>query len=613
MRKSLLRALVVPLPLGLLTLGLLTLGLLTLGLLTLGLPTAALANGSVLRLQEREAFWTMPNGNYAAWNYSPLDRIDRHNVDRLEVKWTFLTGVQDAHQAQPLVVGDRMYILTPKPNTIYALDLSRNGRVEWVFAPEMDTERAANLACCGAQTRGFMYAEGKLFFNTLDGQLFAVDAADGSVVWERQVADLDLGETTTSSPLVVGDNVIVGNEGAERGVRGWVAAYDIDTGAERWKYYNTGPDHEMGIGERFRPFYPADRVDDVGVESWYHDSWATGGATTWGFWSYDPQLDLIYYGTGNCAPWNPDYRRDPASAPGFERYGNKYCASLLARDGSSGELVWAYSLTPQDQWDFDEPGQNFLVDLEIAGEVRKALVKPARNGFFYVFDRLTGELLLPPWKFTTVNWADAIDMTSGIPHYQPEALVSTGVAAGICPFIAGNNWYNDAYSPVTGLVYIAAENECGAITGITGEYVPGENYTLVEFGGKTDARPTGSWEGELQAWNPATGEKVWGIEAHGSDNALPLLATAGGLIFQGTDSGELRAVDARSGEVLWSFRSGSNFRNSPISYLGPDGRQYIAVISSQAPREVLIDEDPPPDQVGRYRRPDSILFVLGLP
>ncbi|MEX2542107.1 MAG: PQQ-dependent dehydrogenase, methanol/ethanol family [Trueperaceae bacterium] len=579
-------------------------------LLTVG-AGAALANEEVLNLQDDHSMWVMPNQNYAGWNYSELDRINRHNVDNLRVAWAFQTGVLDSHEAQPLVIGSTMYVLTPKPNTLYALDLTRQGFIKWSFAPEMDTERAGSLACCGAQTRGMMYAEGKILFNTLDGQLFAVNANDGSVAWDTQVADLDLGETTTTNPLVVGDNVIIGNEGGERGVRGWVAAYDLNSGEQQWKFYSTGPNEDMGIGERFNPFYADDQVEEPGVQSWYEDSWEHGGGTNWGYWTYDQDTNLFFYGTSNCAPWNPDYRRDPATAPGFDEYGNKYCASLLARDATSGELVWAYSVTPQDQWDFDEPGQNFLVDLEMDGEMRKTLVKPARNGFFYVFDRETGEILNEPFTYTSVNWASSIDLDTGRPVFNEETIAYTDVEIPICPFIAGNNWFNDAYSPRTGLVYFAAENRCSSLTPIEGEFTAGENYILMKFG-QSHAGP-GGYLGELQAWDPVTGEKAWGIKTQTSRNAFPVLATAGDLIFQGTDKGELRAVDARNGQVLWSFRTGSNFRNSPISYVGPDGKQYLAVISSQAPRDPEIGEDTEPEAEGRYRRAGSTLYVFSLP
>lgn len=569
------------------------------------------ANEELLSLQNDPGQWVMPNQNYAGWNYSPLDRINRNNVENLQLAWTFQIGVTDSLEAQPLVVGNTMYILTPKPNEIIALDLTQDGVIKWTYAPEMPGLEQAN-ACCGAQSRGFSYAAGKLVLNTLDGQLIAIDAETGEELWKEQVTDLSISETTTTQPFIVGDNVIIGNEGGERGIRGWVAAHDLNTGEEKWKFYNTGPNDEMGIGDRFEPFYADDQVENPGVDTWYEDSWQLGGGTAWGWFTYDPELNAIYYGTSNCAPWNPDYRRDPATAPGFDVYQNKYCASTIARDADTGEMLWAYSNTPQDQWDLDEPGQNFLIDLEIDGEMRHALVKPARNGFFYVHDRATGELLLEPWKYTSVTWADSIDMETGRPNFNEDAVIYTGVESGlICPFIAGNNWFNDAYSPDTGLVYFAAENRCNTFTGEEGEYVPGENYILFEFG--TASTGPGGWDGELQAWDPVMGEKVWGIKSEGERDNKPVLATAGDLIFQGTDRGTFRAVDARTGEQLWTFRTGSDFRNSPISYTGPDGRQYIAVISSRAPNDPEIGEDTPPDDAGRYRRTGSTMYVFRLP
>jgi lanthanide-dependent methanol dehydrogenase len=577
----------------------------------LGVFGAALANDELRAMQNEPGQWVMANGNYAGWNYSPLDQITTTNVDDLQLAWTLQIGVTDSLEAEPLVIGNTMYIVTPKPNTVYALDLAREGVIKWSFAPEMPGLEQAN-ACCGAQTRGLAYAEGKIIFNTLDGQLFAIDAETGAVVWSKKVTNLDITETTTTAPLIVDDNVIIGNEGGERGIRGWVASFDLNTGEQNWKYHNTGPNRGMGIGERFQPFYADDQVENPGVDTWYQDSWKVGGGTSWGWFTYDTELNAFYYGTANCAPWNPDYRRDPATAPGFDVYQNKYCASTIARDAETGEMLWAYSRTPQDQWDFDEPGQHFLIDLTIDGELRKALVIPARNGFFYVHDRATGELLLEPWKYTTVTWAESVDMETGRPNFNDEAVVYTGVESGsICPFIAGNNWFNDAYSPDTGLIYFAAENRCVTYTGEEGEYVPGENYLLVEFG-ETVTGP-GNWQGELQAWNPVTREKVWGLKTEDIRNNKPVLATAGGLILQGTDLGRFRAVDANTGEELWSFRTGSDFRNSPISYTGPDGKQYIAVISSHAPENPEIGEETPPDDAERYFRTGTTMYVFTLP
>ncbi len=578
-------------------------------LLTLGVASA---NAELLRIQRDAGQWAITNGNYQGWNFSPLDRINTYNVRNLQVKWTMQLGVTDSLEAQPLVVGNVMYILTPKPNTLYAIDLVNEGYILWSLRPEMPGLDQAK-ACCGAQSRGITYADGKILLNTLDGQLLAVNADTGEVVWSKQVTDLSITETTTNAPLVVDDLVIIGNEGGERGIRGWVAAFDLDTGDQVWKWYSTGPNDEMGITDRFQPFYPDDQVEQPGVDTWYGDSWRHGGGTAWGYFTYDPESNLFYYGTANCGPWNPDYRRDPATAPGLDVYTSKYCASLLARDATTGELVWAYQTTPQDQWDFDEPGQNFVADVTIDGRAVKALLKPARNGFFYVFDRLTGELLLEPWAYTTVTWAHGVDLATGRPDFNEDALIYTDVTAPerICPFIAGNNWFNDAYSPRTGLVYFQAENRCSTFTGTEGEYTPGESYVLMRF--ENTGTGPGGWAGELQAWDPTTGQKVWGLKSAVASDNKPVFATAGDLIFGGTDSGEFRAVNARTGEVLWTFHTGADFRGSPMSYLGPDGRQYIAVVTSKAPSDPQVGQDTEADSAARYRRAGTTLYIFGLP
>lgn len=584
----------------------------SLAVLATGLFGAAFANDELIRIQRDAGQVPMANVNYEGWNYSPLDRINTYNVGNLQVDWTFQLGVTDSLEAPPIVIGNTMYILTPKPNTVYALDLANEGYLKWSYRPEMPGLDQAR-ACCGAQSRGLSYADGKIVINTLDGQLMALDADTGELLWNQTVTDLSITETTTNAPLIVDDQIIIGNEGGERGVRGWVAAHSLDTGEQLWKYYSTGPDEEMGITERFQPFYADDQVESPGTSTWFGDSWRLGGGTVWGYFTYDPQSNLFYYGTSNCSPWNPDYRRDPATAPGLDQYTSKYCGSLLARDATTGELVWAYSHTPQDQWDFDEPGQNIIADIVLDGQEVRAILKPARNGIFYVFDAHTGELLVEPWAYTTVTWADGVDMETGRPNFSEDTLVYTDIPTSepVCPFIAGNNWYNDAYSPRTGLVYFAAENRCSTFTGTEGEYVPGESYVLMSFTDTADG--PGGWGGELQAWDPVTGKKAWGLKASVGRDSKPVMATAGDLVFGGTDTGQFRAVNARNGEVLWTFRTGADFRGSPISYLGPDGRQYIAVVTSKAPSDPQIGQDTDADNAGRYRRAGTTLYVFGLP
>lgn len=579
--------------------------------MALGITGSAFANAELLELQEDPAQFVMPNGNYSGNNYSALDQINRDNVADLQVAWTFQTGVSDQHEAQPLVVGSTMFILTPKPNSLIALDLENEGAILWSFTPDMDTDRAGAMACCGAQSRGAAYADGRIFFTTLDAQLFSLDAQTGEVLWQTVIADLDIYETTPGNPLLVDNLLIIGTEGGDRSVRGRVAAYDIDTGEQVWNFFNTGSDQDMGITDRFQPFYADDQVEEPGLSTWYGDSWEIGGGTAWGWFTYDPDLNLVYYGTSNCSPWNADYRRDPMTAPGYDTYHNKYCASLVARDVTTGEMVWAHSHTPQDSYDYDEPGQNILADLEIDGEERRVIIKPARNGWFYVFDAATGEIVNEPFAYTTVNWASHIDLETGRPVIYDTHFSYTGHTFDICPFISGNNVENDSYSPNTGLVYFMAENVCSSLGGIAGEFTPGEYYLLMEFGQNFTGE--GGWMGELQAWDPVTGEKVWGVQHENSKNLKPVFSTGGDLVFRGTDQGLFVAHDALTGEELWSFRTGSDFKGPAMSYVGPDGNQYIAIVASSGPTAADIGPDTPADAAARYSRPGGTLYVFGLP
>ena len=592
----------------------------------------AVAHKGLEGLQADPAQWVMPNGNYAGWNYSALDQINLTNVQNLSVAWTFQLGILDTHEASPLVVGDTMYIVTPKPNYVYALDLRRDGVIKWEFRPDIpNIEATIRAACCGAQTRGLAYADGKVFYSTLDGQVFALNAQDGSVVWRADTGNIALGETVSAPPLVINDKVIVGVMGGERGVRGHVTAFNIDTGNMRWRFYSTGPNNEVGIGPRFKPHYVDDNVPNPALDSWYGDSWKRGGGTIWGWYTFDPELNLFYYGTSNCGPWNPDYRREPGRVDldargGLTTYRNNYCASILARDGNTGELVWAYNLTPQDGWDLDEPSAGIIVDLQINGRLRRTLVKPARNGFFYVFDRATGEMILEPWPFVYNDLITGVDMETGRALYDIRKIMFTkledrqkyvpdakDVTVTWCPGIAARNWYQDAYSPRTGLVYTAVSHQCGTQRVVDGKYNPPADYTLRESGGPNPRAPGAQSAGELQANDPVTGRTVWRIPWKVANNA-PVMATAGDLLFQGgPNEGVMRAINARTGEIVWTFRTGSNFRSSPISYLGPDGRQYVAIISSQLGANTRVAADAAPDADIRFRRSGTTLYVFALP
>jgi PQQ-dependent dehydrogenase (methanol/ethanol family) len=598
----------------------------------LGVGVGATQEGDLVALQKDPGQWVMPNGNYAAWNYSPLDQINLDTVRDLSVAWTLPLPITDSYEASPIVVGDMMYVVTPKPNYVYAINLARGGIIEWEFRAELEElSLTTQRACCGGKTRGLAFGDGKIFFNALDGQVIALDARTGRKVWSDGPTNYAISEVRTGPPIVAGRHVIVGVAGGDRGVRGHVTAYDIDTGKRAWRVYNIGPNEDVGIGPRFRPFYADDKVPNPALASWHGESWRLGGASVWGWFSYDPELNYLYYGTGNCGPWNPDYRRewgvvDLDEHGGVRTFRNNYCASILARDAATGELIWAYNVTPQDQWDLDEMSAAVLVDLAIDGRTRRALIKASRNGYFYVLDRATGELLVEPWAFGPNDIMRGVDMTTGRPLYNIEKMNfthlddrkryvpnATDTAIAWCPGVAARNWQNDAFSPRTGLLYTSTSNRCGTMRVVEGTFVPGGLYNLRTTPGAPPRSPMGDHAGELQANDPVSRKTVWRVKWPTGNNT-PVMATGGDLVFQGgADQGLFRAFNARTGDIVWTFRTGSNFQNSAISYLGPDRRQYIAIIGSSAGGDPQVAYNAGPDAVARHRRAGSVLYVFALP
>ncbi|HEV2866753.1 MAG TPA: PQQ-binding-like beta-propeller repeat protein, partial [Allosphingosinicella sp.] len=324
--------------------------------------------------------WTMPSADYAGTRYSALNQISAANVANLRPVFTFDTGIPRGHEAAPLVVGTMMYIVTPFPNFVYALDLTQpRNPVRWVFRPR-PVSTAQGVACCDVVNRGAVFAGGRLFFNTLDGQTIALDAASGREIWRTRLANINIGETITMAPLVAENRVLVGSSGGEFGVRGWLAALDAGSGALVWKAYSTGPDAEVLIGPEFHPFYATDQGRDLGIHSWPPEAWRMGGGNPWGWISYDPQLRMIYYGTGNPGPWNPEQR------PGD----NKWTAGIFARDIATGQARWFYQSSPHDLFDHDDINESILLDMPVNGRRREVLVRPGRTGFMYVMDRRTG-------------------------------------------------------------------------------------------------------------------------------------------------------------------------------------------------------------------------------
>jgi PQQ-dependent dehydrogenase (methanol/ethanol family) len=525
---------------------------------------AALPAGSASSQGSGE--WWMPGRDFAASRYSALNDINVSNVVNMKVATTFSTGVLHGHEGQPLVVGSTMYVVTPYPNILYAIDLTKpGGALRWMYAPPTDP-RAVGIACCDIVNRGAAYADGKIVYNTLDAQTVAVDAATGKEAWRVRVGDVNIGETITMAPLIVKGKVIVGNSGAELGVRGYVVALDLTSGKQLWKAYSTGPDADVLIGPEFKPFYARDRGTDLGVKTWTKDQWKLGGGTVWGWVSYDPETNSLFYATANPGVWNPDLR------PGD----NKWSITLFARDPDTGHAKWAYQFVKHDAWDYDEIMENVLVDMPVNGQPRKLLIHPGRTGFVYTFDRTTGELLTAE-KYQPTNWARSVDTKTGETIEEPSKRTHEGVVTrDICPSSTGaKDQQPSAFSPRSGLLYIPAHNVCMDYEGVEANYIAGTPY----LGASVKMFPgPGNYRGELVAWDPVRARTVCSVKED-----LPLwsgvLATAGDLVFYGTMDGWFKAIDARSCAELWKFKTGSGIVGNPIAYKGPDGKEYIAVYS----------------------------------
>ncbi|HEX2829165.1 MAG TPA: methanol/ethanol family PQQ-dependent dehydrogenase [Burkholderiales bacterium] len=524
------------------------------------------ADGAAQSKPAAGAEWPMAGKDYANTRFSELAEISSANAKDLRLAFTFSTGVVRGHEAAPVVVGHTMYIVTPYPNILYALDLTKPGApTKWKFEPK-PLAAAQGVACCDVVNRGVAYSNGRIYFSTLDGQTIAVDAQSGKQAWRVKLGDITRGETITMAPLVVKDKVLVGNSGGEYGVRGWLTALDAASGKIVWRAYSTGPDKDVLIGPKFKPFYATDQGKDLGVSSWPSEAWKIGGGTVWGFVSYDPELNLVYYGTANPGPWNPHQR------PGD----NKWTSGIFARDADTGEARWFYQTSPHDVHDWDGVNENVLVDLDIKGAKRKVLVHPDRNGYVYVIDRASGEVLsAEPYAYITTS--SGVDLKTGRLRYAPEMEPKLGrVVRGACPGSAGaKDWQPSAYSPRTRLLYVPQQNICQDVEASQTSYIAGTPYVGMDV----RMRPgPGGHRGEFSAWDPALGRKMWSVKED-----LPVwsgaLVTAGDVAFYGTMDGWFKAVDARSGSLVWQFKTGSGIVGQPMSYQGPDGKQYVAILS----------------------------------
>ena len=544
-------------------------------LVAAGMAVGAMLPGPVGRNQAQHSAapgtdWPMAAKNYANTRYSELDQITPENVKDLKPVWTFDTGIHRGQEAAPIVVENTMYVVTPWPNALYAFDLTKPGpAVKWKYVPK-NAPFAKGVACCDTVNRGAAFADGKVYITNLDAHVCCVDAASGKELWRTQVGDIHKGETLTMSPLVVKGKVLVGNSGGEFGVRGWLKALDAKTGDLAWTAYSTGPDADVKIGPDFQPFYPQDRGKDLGVTSWPPQQWKIGGGTVWGWLSYDPELNLVYYGTGNPGPWNE------AQRPGD----NKWTCGVFARNPDTGAARWFYQYSPHDLYDHDAVNEHLLVELTINGTPRKVLLHPERNGYVYVLDRATGEVLSAD-PFVRVTGSKGVDIPTGKLIPNPEKKPRLGVVIrDIAPIHAGaKDWQPSSFSPKTGLLYMPHQTMSMDWEGVEANYIAGTPYVGANSKMYPDPIDPGDGSrGALTAWDPVQRKIAWRVK-----EKFPVWSgtcvTASGLVFYGTMDGWFKAVDARTGAEAWKFKTDSGIIGQPTTFRGPDGKQYVAILS----------------------------------
>lgn len=531
---------------------------------------AAFANEELIQLSKDPKQWVMPTGDYFNQRYSKLSQINSDNVKRLVPLWTFSTGVLRGHEGGPLVIGHVMYFSTPFPNIVYALDLNHDGKILWKYEPKQDPN-VIPVMCCDTVNRGVAYGDGKIFLHQADTTLVALDARTGAVVWSVKNGDPSRGETGTSAPYVVKDKVLVGISGGEFGVRGSVTAYDIKTGKRVWRGYSMGPDSDTLMDPQKTTHLGKPVGVDSGITTWKGDQWKIGGGATWGWISYDPELDLIYYGSGNPSTWNPKQR------PGD----NRWSMTVWARNPDTGMTKWVYQLTPHDEWDYDAINEMILVNQEM----RKVLVHFDRNGFAYTIDRETGEPIVAEKYDPVVNWASKVDLDKNSPtygrplvvkEYSTEANGEDVNTQGICPAALGSKDQQPAaYSPETGLFYVPANHVCMDYEPFRVSYTAGQPYvgaTLSMYPPKGETNM-----GNFTAWDAKAGKIIWQKKELFSVWS-GALATAGNVVFYGTLEGYLKAVDARTGDELFKFKTPSGIIGNVSTY-EHNGKQYVAVLS----------------------------------
>jgi len=543
------------------------------GICLLASPIVAGANDDLEKLIANPNNWAMQAGDMYNQRYSKLSQINKSNVGKMQVAWMFSTGVLRGHEGSPLVMNGMMYLHTPFPNKVFAIDLDTQ-KIKWRYEPKQDAAVIPQM-CCDTVNRGLAYAENKIFLQQADSTLVALDANTGKVLWSVKNGDPKVGAVNTNAPHVFKDKVITGISGGEWGVRGYLTAYDINTGKQVWRAYSTGPDNEMLIDPDKTMTWTDGALKPVGkdssLKSWQGDQWKLGGGTTWGWYSYDKGLNLIYYGTGNPSTWNP------AQRPGD----NRWSMTIFARDLDTGVAKWAFQMTPYDQWDYDGINEMILADINVKGKPTKALVHFDRNGFGYTLDRTSGALLVAEKYDPAVNWATRVDMKTGRPQVVDKYSTAHGGpdvnTKGICPAALGSKDEQPAsFNPKTKRFYVPTNHVCMDYEPFKIEYTAGQPYvgaTLSMY-----PAPGGTNMGNFIAWDAGTG-KIVQTKAEKFSVWSGALSTAGGIVCYGTLEGYLKCVDENNiNKELFKFKTPSGIIGNVFTYENK-GKQYLGVFS----------------------------------
>jgi PQQ-dependent dehydrogenase (methanol/ethanol family) len=502
----------------------------------------------------------------------PSGEINAENAGSLKLLFSFSVRQPEGQAGSPAVLGSMLFLQSPFPHVIYALDVTRpDDPVRWSFAPPARRE-AAGLDWYGATASGPVLDEDRLYLNTFDGHTMALDASNGHRLWDVAVADPADGETLMVAPLVMGGRVFIGNAGDDFGVRGWIEALDAATGSVIWKRFNTGPDRDVGIGPGFKPPYAHDLGENLGVRMWPAGAWRQGGGGLSGGLVYDPETDLLLHGTGHPAPWNPDLRQGE----------NNWTSGLFARDPRTGEARWFLSLNPHDRYALGAAGSIVLANMRWPdtggqGQDREVLMHPDANGHVYVLDRHTGAILSVA-PFVGVNATDGVDPATGTPRHNPAKAVSTNsTTRDICPGWPGATGQGaSVFSPRTGLLYIPVSRLCMDMEPRDANFMRGTPFAGANL--RMTAAP-GTSRGALIAWDVAGEKAAWTVnEAFPVESGV--LATDTDVVFYGTLDGWFKALDGRSGRLLWRFRTPSGIIGQPIAFQLPDGRHCVAVLTA---------------------------------